>query len=235
MAQELSIIATIHTDFPSKFGVPRQSGLVKELRGRIVFEKEYRSAEALLGLEEYSHIWILWDFSMAHREGFVPTVYPPRLGGKTPKGVWATRSPFRPNSIGLSCVKIEEIIVDGENGPEIIVSGIDMVDGTPIYDIKPYLPYADCIKDARGSFGQEHSKDLLQVVFPLEYRNILPEDLQNTVQDILAQDPRAAYNKNPGYVYGMEYAGYDIRFVVENNILTVVGIVEKNNNWQKIK
>ncbi len=235
MAQTLVTIAKIHTGFPSKFGVPRQSGLVKELTGRIVFEEEYRNREALKGLSEYSHLWLLWDFSLSHRKEFSPTVYPPRLGGNIPKGVWATRSPFRPNSIGLSCVRIEEIIEQSSDGPQIIVSGVDMVDGTPIYDIKPYLPYTDSIPDARGSFGQEHSTDTLKVDFPKRWKDAIPAEMYPAVRAILEQDPRAAYNKRPGYVYGMEYNGYDIRFTVENGVITVTEIVVVNADTIKIK
>ena len=156
-------VAVMRTDFPAKFGIPRQSGLVAELCGKIVFTPEYRQAEALRGIEEFSHLWILWDFSEARQERFVPTVFPPRLGGRKKRGVFATRAPFRPNSIGLSCVKLDEVRTDGEEGPVLYVSGVDLLDGTPIYDIKPYLPYADAHPEARGGFGQAHSGDAVEV------------------------------------------------------------------------
>lgn len=229
-------IAVIRTDFPAKFGVPRQSGLVPELCGKIVFCPEYRQAEALRGIGEFSHLWLLWDFSEAAQEHFVPTVYPPRLGGKEKRGVFATRSPFRPNSIGLSCVKLEDVCMDGAEGPVLLVSGVDMVDRTPIYDIKPYLPYADAHPEARGGFGQAHSADETTVIFPEELLCRLPEEKRRAAEKVLAQDPRAAYNKRPDYVYGMEFAGYDIRFTVADGTLTVCGVVDtKRENWEKIK
>lgn len=229
-------IAVIRTDFPAKFGIPRQSGLVEELTGKIVFTPEYRQAEALRGIEEYSHLWLLWDFSEARQEHFVPTVFPPRLGGRKKRGVFATRTPFRPNSIGLSCVKLDGVCPDGEEGPVLSVSGVDLLDGTPIYDIKPYLPYADAHPEARGGFGQAHSADTIAVIFPEELLCRLPEEKRKAALGVLAQDPRAAYNKRPDYVYGMEFAGYDIRFTVADGKLTVCGVVDKNKeNWEKVK
>lgn len=221
----LNIIAHIHTDFASKFGVPRQSGLVEELRAEIVFEPEYRRAEALMGMEEFSHLWLLWDFSLVDREGWSPTVCPPRLGGKEKRGVFATRSPFRPNPIGLSCVKIERIEWEGEDAPKLIVSGADLMDGTPIYDIKPYLPYTDMRPGAKGGFGQEHCEDRIRVEFPRELLERFPREKRNAAIGVLAQDPRAAYQKNPDYVYGMAFAGMDIRFTVEEGVLTVRDVV----------
>ncbi len=233
---ELKVIAHIHTEFPTKFGIPRQSGLVKELRGEIIFEPEYRQAESLLGIEEYSHLWLLWEFSEAKREHWAATVCPPRLGGKVKKGVFATRSPFRPNSIGLSCVKLEQVELEGEKGPKLIVAGADLMDGTPIYDIKPYLPYADAHSDAVGGFGQEHCEDGIDVIFPEELLLKLPAENRQAAVRVLEQDPRAAYNKQPDYVYGMEFAGFDIRFTVRENVLIVQDVVDRNAvNWDKIK
>ncbi len=232
----MQIIAKIHTDFPTKFGIPRQSGLVSELQGEIVFEPEFRRPEALLGIEEFSHLWLLWEFSAAKRDNWSATVYPPRLGGKEKRGVFATRSPFRPNSIGLSCVKLEQVIWEGEDVPKLIVSGVDLMDGTPIYDIKPYLPYADAHPEARGGFGQAHREDGIQVIFPVELLEKLPEEKRKAALSVLEQDPRAAYNKQPDYVYGMEFAGYDIRFTVQDDVLTVCDVVITTGmDWEKIK
>lgn len=232
----MQIIARIHTDFPTKFGIPRQSGLVSELVGEIVFEPEYRRSEALFGIEEFSHLWLIWEFSKAKRDNWSATVYPPRLGGKEKRGVFATRSPFRPNSIGLSCVKLQEVVWESEDGPKLIVTGADLMDGTPIYDIKPYLPYADAHPDALGGFGEAHREDRIQVVFPEEFLNRLPIEKQQAALRVLEQDPRAAYNKQPDYVYGMEFAGYDIRFEVRDNVLTVCDVVlTSGGNWEKIK
>lgn len=221
----LKVIARIHTDFPTKFGIPRQSGLVEELVGEITFEPTYRQPEALMGLEEYSHLWLLWDFSQVQREGWTATVHPPRLGGKEKRGVFATRSPFRPNPIGLSCVKLLKVITEGEDAPKLLVAGADLMDGTPIYDIKPYLPYADCIVDARGGFGEAHKKDQIQVDFPEELLERIPEDKREAAMAVLSQDPRAAYHKQEDYVYGMSFAGWDLRFTVADDVLKVVDVV----------
>ncbi|MBO5987354.1 MAG: tRNA (N6-threonylcarbamoyladenosine(37)-N6)-methyltransferase TrmO [Lachnospiraceae bacterium] len=221
----LKVIARIHTDFPTKFGIPRQSGLVEELVGEITFEPTYRQPEALMGLEEYSHLWLLWDFSQVQREGWTATVHPPRLGGKEKRGVFATRSPFRPNPIGLSCVKLLKVITEGEDAPKLLVAGADLMDGTPIYDIKPYLPYADCIVDARGGFGEAHKKDQIQVDFPEELLERIPEDKREAAMAVLSQDPRAAYHKQEDYVYGMSFAGRDLRFTVADEVLKVVDVV----------
>lgn len=232
----MQAIAKIRTDFPTKFGIPRQSGLVSELVGEIVFEPEYRRPEALLGMEEFSHLWILWEFSAAKRDNWSATVYPPRLGGKEKRGVFATRSPFRPNPIGLSCVKLEQVIRDGEDAPKLIVSGVDMMDGTPIYDIKPYLPYADAHPDAVGGFGQAHKEDGIEVIFPEALLNKLPKEKREAALQVLGQDPRAAYNKQPDYVYGMEFAGFDIRFTVCDDVLTVCDVVDTAaGQWEKVK
>lgn len=221
---QIKTIAKIHTDFPDKFGIPRQSVLGDKLLGRIVFEKAYQSKEALSGIEEYSHLWLLWGFSKAEREAFVPLVHPPRLGGKETRGVFATRSPFRPNPIALSAVKLERVEYDTEEGPVIIVSGVDMLDGSPIYDIKPYLPYEDSIPDALGSFGEEHKKTEIAVVFPEELLHKVSEEKREALLSVLKQDPRAAYQKKPDYVYGMAFSEYDIRFVVQDEILKVVDV-----------
>jgi len=236
MNNSLVVIAKIHTEFSDKFGIPRQSGLVPSLRGEIVFEPEFRSKDALRGLEEFSHIWLLWGFSKAKKEHISLTVTPPRLGGKVKKGVFATRAPYRPNSIGLSSVKLEEIYWDEKRGPILVVSGADLLDGTPIYDIKPYLPYTDAHPEARGSFGEEHKADQIEVIFPDEWLMKLPLEIQDRVVAVLKQDPRAAYNKKPDYVYGMAFAGYDIRFVVNEGVLEVKEVVQiATDGYKKIK
>lgn len=236
MNENLVVVAKIHTDFPEKFGIPRQSGLVPSLKGEIRFEGMFRNPDAVRGIEEYSHLWLLWGFTEAKKEGMNLTVAPPRLGGKERKGVFATRSPFRPNSIGLSSVKLEKVRYEENGEPVLVVSGADLLDGTPIYDIKPYLPYTDSHPEALGSFGQEHQKDRIEVVFPEELKQRLPEDLQETVQEVLEQDPRAAYNKKPDYVYGLNYGGFDIRFVAENGRLIVRDVVDtRARNWERVK
>lgn len=233
---ELVVIAKIHTEFTDKFGIPRQSGLVPSLRGEIVFEPQFRTIDAVRGLEEFSHIWLLWEFSKAKRDGCALTVTPPRLGGKVRKGVFATRAPYRPNSIGLSSVKLEDVYLDEKRGPVLVVSGADLLDGTPIYDIKPYLPYTDSHPEAKGSFGEEHKEDQIEVIFPEKLMEKLPKDLQESVMDVLRQDPRAAYNKKPDYVYGMSFGGYDIRFTVQESVLTVQDVVEiVGHTYHKIK
>lgn len=232
----LQIIARIHTDFPTKFGIPRQSGLVEELMGEILFEPPYCREDALLGIEEFSHLWLLWEFSKAEREGWSATVCPPRLGGRQKRGVFATRSPFRPNPIGLSCVKLERVIREGERAPRLLVSGVDLMDGTPVYDIKPYLPYADARPQASGGFGQAHKDDGIPVVFAQELLNRLPQEKRDAVLHVLQQDPRAAYNKQPDYVYGMAFAGFDIRFTVAEGVLTVCDVIDtREGKWEKVK
>lgn len=233
---ELVTIAKIYTEFPDKFGIPRQSGLAPSLRGEIVFEPEFRTMDAVRGLEEFSHIWLLWEFSKAKRDGYALTVTPPRLGGKVRKGVFATRAPYRPNAIGLSSVKLENIYFDEKRGPVLLVSGADLLDETPIYDIKPYLPYTDCHVDASGGFGEAHKEDRICVVFQEELLAKLPKHLQGSAKEVLQQDPRAAYNKRPDYVYGMSFGGYDIRFVVEENVLTVKEVVKiADSSYKKVK
>lgn len=233
--QELKTIAIIHTDFPEKFGIPRQAGLVPELRARIIFESEYRSPDAVRGIEEYSHLWLLWGFTKAKQKGFVPTVTPPRLGGKERKGVFATRSPYRPNSIGLSSVELVGVEIDEKLGPILTVAGADLLDGTPIYDVKPYLAYTDSHPEARGSFGEEHKDDRIEVDFPQQLLDKLPEDQRAAALHVLAQDPRAAYNKKPDYVYGMAFGGYDIRFTVSEGKLTVQDVIWQAEDFQKVK
>lgn len=233
---EMVVVARIHTEFPDKFGIPRQSGLVSSLRGEIVFEPPFRSMDAVRGLEEFSHVWLLWEFSKAKKEEYSLTVTPPRLGGKVRKGVFATRAPFRPNGIGLSSVKLEEIYLDKQRGPVLVVSGADLLDGTPIYDIKPYLAYTDAHPEAKGSFAEVHKEDQISVVFPEDLLGKLPEELQKKVQEVLAQDPRAAYNKKPDYVYGMSFDGYDIRFTVEEDVLKVQDVVKlSDETYKKVK
>ena len=227
--RELLTIAHIETDFPTKFGVPRQSGLVSGLKGRIVFEPEYRNPEALRGLDGFSHIWLLWDFSEARREGekWQPTVRPPRLGGNRRMGVFATRSPFRPNPVGLSAVKIKGIEKTKNEGSVIYVSGADLMNGTPIYDIKPYLPYTDSHPDAVGGFADEKLKDFLKVEFPPELLTAIPKEKQNPLLELLSEDPRPHYITDDTRVYGFEFADFEIKFKVENNVLTVLEVAKK--------
>lgn len=235
MRISVKVIAKIQTDFSQKFGIPRQSGLVKELTGRIIFEPEYRRSEALIGIEEYSHLWLLWEFSLVNKDNWSPVVYPPRLGGKEKRGVFATRSPFRPNSIGLSCVELVGIEQDEQLGKLLVVAGADLLDGTPIYDIKPYLPYTDAHPQARGGFGQAHSEDSIEVIFPKCLLECLPKEKRQAAYKVLAQDPRAAYQKKDDYVYGMQFAGYDIRFTVNESVLTVVDVADLKEHINKIK
>ncbi len=221
----LKVIARIRTDFPSKFGIPRQSGLVDALKAAILFEPEYRNPDAFRGLEEFSHIWLLWEFSEAVRDTWSPMVKPPRLGGNQRMGVFATRSPFRPNPIGLSCVKLEGIELDSEWGPVLHVAGADLMDNTPIYDIKPYLPYTDSRPDAAGGFAEPLKDYALTVDFPEELLFRIPLELREAVIGVLACDPRPSYQKDPTRIYGVEYAGYDFRFTVRDSILTVCEVV----------
>lgn len=218
-------IAYMKSDFPTKFGIPRQSGLVESLRSTIVFEPQYRNPDALRGLEDFSHIWLIWQFSEAVRTDWTPTVRPPRLGGNTRMGVFATRSPFRPNSLGLSCVKIIGIEPTAENGTVIHVAGADLMDGTPIFDIKPYIPYGDCHPEALGGFTSTAGDFLLQVDFPQELLDLLPKDKQEAALELLSHDPRPSYQAQANRVYGLSFAGFDIRFSVENNVLHVKEVV----------
>ncbi len=217
-------IAKIQTDFEDKFGIPRQSGRAPSLVGKIVFEPEYRNDTALRGIEEYSHLWLIFDFSLAHTEDWSPTVRPPRLGGNKRLGVFATRSPFRPNSIGLSSVKLERIDKSKEYGTVLVVSGVDLLNDTPIYDIKPYLPYTDCHLDAVGGFGEVNADYKLEVDFPCELIEIIPVDKRSAVIECLADDPRPAYQTDSNRIYNMKFSGYDIKFKVNSEVLTVVAV-----------
>ena len=222
----MKVIGHIHTDFTSKFGIPRQSGLVPELKGVITFEPEFRNPEAFRGLEEFSHIWILWKFSKSEKEHWSATVKPPRLGGKKRMGVFATRSPYRPNDIGLSSVKLEKISFDEKYGPMLHVAGADLLDGTPIYDIKPYIAYTDSHPEATEGFAGNVKGKELQVDFPAELLNELPAEKQKAIVGVLAQDPRPAYDTDETRLYGVEFAGYDVRFMVAGNQLTVKELVK---------
>lgn len=220
----MNIIAHIYTDFPEKFGIPRQSGLVPGLTGRIVFEPQYRSPDAVKGIEAFSYLWLLWKFEGTERSNWSATVKPPRLGGNTHVGVFATRSPFRPNPIGLSSVRFEKLELT-EEGPVITVSGIDMRSGTPIIDIKPYLPYADCHTDATDGFAAAVKDCNLEVDFPEQLLHQLPAEKQEAAVQILSQDPRPHYQEDPERRYGVSFAGFDIRFQVEGNCLHVCEVV----------
>ena len=217
----LHIIAHIRSDFPTKFGIPRQSGLADALRATVVFEPEYRNPDALRGLEGFSHIWLLWQFSEAMREGWPPTVRPPRLGGNKRMGVFATRSPFRPNAIGLSSVRLEGIRLHTAEGPVLYVSGADLMDGSPIYDIKPYLPYTDSHPDAAGGFALQRKEGALSVDFPDALLERVEPGLRAGLLQVLAQDPRPGYQDAPDRVYKLEFAGYEVWFTVEAARLTV--------------
>ena len=225
MSIQIDIIAKMRSDFPTKFGIPRQPQLVRELRSTIVFEPEYRNPDALRGLEGFSHLWIIWQFSEAVRTGWSPTVRPPRLGGNARMGVFATRSPFRPNNLGLSCVKLEGIEQTKDLGTVIHVSGADLMDGTPIFDIKPYIPYADAHPEAIGGFTDTAGEFLLEVEFPADLLSLLPESKRTAAVGVLSHDPRPSYRRKPGRIYGLPFAGFDIRFTVEGDKLTVCEVV----------
>lgn len=216
-------IAHIQTEFPAKFGIPRQNGLVPQLEARIVFLPEYRNPDALRGLEGFSHLWLIWEFSEAKRKDWSPTVRPPRLGGNRRLGVFATRSPFRPNPIGLSCVELGEIVQDPALGPVVAVRGADLMDGTPIFDIKPYLPYADCRPEAVGGFAAVPAGAALTVEIPSPWREKIPPERLSALEGVLAQDPRPSYQDDPERVYGMSFAGLEIRFQVDGDVLRVCG------------
>lgn len=217
-------IAHIETDFPTKFGIPRQSGIIESLQGRIIFEPDYRNAEAVRGLEEFSHIWLIWEFSEAVRDTWSPTVRPPRLGGNVRKGVFATRSPFRPNPIGLSSVKLERIEIDPKLGPVLHVSGADLMDGTPIYDIKPYIAYTDSHPEAISGFALKPAEYLLEVDFPKELLEKIAPEKRESLIEVLAHDPRPQYQDDPERVYGMEFGGMEVKFRVENRQLIVLEV-----------
>ena len=220
----MQVIARMKSDFPTKFGIPRQSGLVQELRSTIIFEPEYRNADALRGLEDFSHLWILWQFSEAVRSGWSPTVRPPRLGGNTRMGVFATRSPFRPNNIGLSSVKILGLEETEEFGTVVHVGGADLMDGTPIFDIKPYIPYSDCHTDAVGGFTQTAGDFSLDVDISDNLLNKIPESKREALLGVLSHDPRPSYQKDSDRIYGLEFSGLDVRFQIKENRLTVIEI-----------
>ena len=224
MDVNIQVIARMHSDFATKFGIPRQSGLVQQLRSTIVFEPEFRNPDALRGISDFSHLWIIWQFSEAVRQGWSPTVRPPRLGGNTRMGVFATRSPFRPNNLGLSCVRLLGVEHTAEYGTVLHVGGADLMDGTPIFDIKPYIPYADCQRDATGGFTDTAGDFLLRVVFPSALLEMLPEEKRESAVQVLSHDPRPSYQRMPDRIYGLTFAGYDIRFQVQEDTLTVVEV-----------
>ncbi len=219
-------IATIRSDFPSRFGIPRQGGLIDELKGCILFEPGYRNPEAFRGLESFSHIWLIWEFSATRREGWSPTVRPPRLGGNKRMGVFATRSPFRPNPIGISSVRLESIEWTTAEGPVLHVAGGDLMDGTPIYDIKPYIPYADCHTDATGGFTDAIDYTPLEVVAGQQWLDRIPPEKLQALMAVLTSDPRPSYQEDPKRTYGLAFAGFDVRFTVSDGLLTVVDLVD---------
>ena len=228
--REIKTIAHIRSDFPEKFGIPRQSGIIKELKAQIIFEKEFRDPNCILGLEEFSHLWILWEFSGNEKAGWSPTVIPPRLGGRIHKGVFATRSPFRPNPIGLSCVRLEAIEMTAKYGPVLHVLGADLRDKTPILYIKPYIRYTDCQPDAVSGFADGVKAYRLEVIFPEELLEKLPEEKRRAAVRILEEDPRPAYQNDPDRRYGTAFAGWDIRFHVRGRTLTVCEVVPYPGN-----
>ncbi len=217
----MHVIAHMESDFSEKFGIPRQSGMVEALEGTIVFEDAYRNPDALRGIEGFSHLWLIWDFSKAHQAAWSPTVRPPRLGGNQRMGVFATRSPFRPNPIGLSCVRLLEVIKTEDRGTVLRVAGADLMDGTPIYDIKPYLPFADLKPEATGGFVQDHAQQLLEVRFDEALLRQVPPDKREALKAVLAQDPRPSYQDDPERVYGMAFGGFNVKFRVAEGTLTV--------------
>ena len=226
---EIRPIADFHSPFGTKFGIPRQSGIIPELEGKIVFRPEYRNAEALRGLEEFDYLWLIWEFSANRGDSgtWSPTVRPPRLGGNARIGVFASRSPFRPNGLGLSAVRILRIEKDGPEGPVIHVSGADLMDGTPVYDIKPYVTYADSRPDARSGFVDANSWSTLEVIIPSEIAVKLPEKARKMISGVLAQDPRPQYHDDSEKIYGMEFDGMDVRFRVHDGIAEVTEIIKK--------
>lgn len=223
---EMKVIARIQNDFPTKFGIPRQSSRIDALKAKIVMEPEYRVAEAFKGIEEFSHIWLLWEFSEAVRENWSPTVRPPRLGGNVRKGVFATRSPFRPNALGLSSVKLDRLEIDEKLGPVLHISGADLMNGTPIYDIKPYLPSSDAHPEATGGFTDHINYIQLEVHIPDEILHKIPEEKREALIAVLSEDPRPQYQKDPDRIYGLSFAGFDFHFQVKENQLFVLDLVK---------
>ena len=217
-------IARMHSDFKSKFGIPRQSGLVEQLQSTIVFEPEFRNEDAFRGIEAFSHLWLIWQFSAAVRQDWSPTVRPPRLGGNTRMGVFATRSPFRPNHLGLSCVRLLSVERTKEYGTVLLVGGADLMDGTPIFDIKPYIPYSDMKPEATGGFTEQAGSFLLEVDFPVELLNKLPVQKREAAIGVLSHDPRPSYQDDPERIYGLSFAGFNIRFRVQGKLLTVLEV-----------
>ena len=228
--KKLEYIARIHTDFPTKFGIPHQSGRIQELKADIIFEPEYRNHEAFRGLEEYTHIWLIWEFSQAVRKEWSPTVRPPRLGGNVRMGVFATRSPFRPNPIGLSSVRLESVEFSEKYGPVLHVSGADLMDGTPIYDIKPYLAYVDSHPEAAGGFTDQIQDHKLKVEFPEELLKKIPVEKREALLAVLANDPRPGYQKDPERKYGMSFGSWDIQFKVDGEQLWVLNVFNTFTN-----
>lgn len=221
---QMQMVARMRSDFGTKFGIPRQSGLVEELRSQVIFEEGFRDPNAVRGLETFSHIWLIWQFSESVRGGWSPMVRPPRLGGNTRMGVFATRSPFRPNPIGLSCVRLEKIELHPALGPVLHVAGADLLDGTPILDIKPYIPYGDSHPEASQGFTSQHQDYQLEVEISKELLQKIPQDRQKALLGVLAQDPRPSYQEDADRTYGMNFAGVDIRFQVEDKKLTVIEV-----------
>jgi len=221
----MKIIARIQSDFPTKFAIPRQSGLLGDLESRIVFEKEFSSPDYIRGIEGFSHLWLLWCFSENVDKPSSPTVRPPRLGGNLRMGVFATRSPFRPNAVGLSCVTLEKVELHTPDGPVLVVGGADLLDGTPIYDIKPYLPYVDSHPEARGGFGSEKADYALQIDFPTELEERIGEEKREALRGLLAGDPRPSYQNDPDRVYGVRYADYNVKFTVKDGVLHVCDVI----------
>ena len=223
---EMNVIARMKSDFPSKFGIPRQAGLIDQLRSTIIFEPEYRDPEALRGIEEFSHLWLIWQFSAAVRPGWSPTVRPPRLGGNERMGVFATRSPFRPNFMGLSCVRLLGVEHTKEYGTVLHVGGADLMDGTPIFDVKPYIPYGDCHPEASGGFTDRARDFLLTVDFPQDLLAQIPEEKRQALLGVLSHDPRPSYQKDPDRSYGLSFGGWDVKFQVREEILTVTQVTK---------
>lgn len=222
-------VAHIYTDFAEKFGIPRQSGLVEDLCGRVVFEEEYRRPEALRRIEEFSHLWLIWQFSKAVTKDFRPTVRPPRLGGNERVGVFASRAPYRPNALALSCVRLLRVDWDAKDGPALIVGGVDMLSGTPIFDVKPYIPVADCHPEAAQGYTQQTREHLLTVEIQEDLLPLIPQDKLSALRGVLARDPRPGYEDDPSVVYGMDFAGMDVGFTVDKDILRVVRITNKED------